>query len=56
MMAIIERLLRLKPSRYIAPKVPMTEVGRIRAVISVDLALRRNASMTSTTSMMDSMR
>ena len=56
MMAIIERLFRLNPSRYIAPNVPTTDVGNISAVIRVDRALRRNARITSTTRTIDNSR
>ena len=48
--AISDRLSRLKPSRYIAPKVPITETGTATIGISVARALRRNSQTTSVTS------
>jgi len=55
-MAIRDRLFRLYPSTYIAANVPMTDVGRIIAVISVDRALRRKTRITNTTSPIESPR
>ena len=52
--AISDRLLRLKPSRYITPNEPMIEVGTATLGIAAARTLRRNANttrMTSTTAM-----
>ncbi len=48
--AISERLSRLKPSRYIVPKVPMIEIGTAMAGISVARQSRRNRNTTAVTS------
>jgi hypothetical protein len=50
--AISEMLFRLKPSRYIAPKVPSSETTVATAGIRVALKLRRKNDTTSTTSAM----
>ena len=50
--AIRLRLLRLKPSRYIAPKVPSSETMVATAGMMVARPLRRKALTTSTTKMM----
>ena len=47
--AIRERLLRLKPNRYMAPSVPTSDSGTERLGIRVARALRRNTKITSTT-------
>ena len=47
--AINERLLRLKPARYIAPKVPTSESGTARLGMIVAGRLRRKRRITSTT-------
>ena len=47
--AISERLSRLKPSRYIAAKVPMMETGTATAGISVARALPRKTNTTAIT-------
>ncbi|CAH0291699.1 hypothetical protein SRABI106_03529 [Rahnella aquatilis] len=52
--AISERLLRLKPHRYITPKVPTSESGTATLGISVAATLRRNRKVTITTSAIDS--
>ena len=49
--AISERLLRLKPNRYMAPSVPTSDSGTERLGIRVARALRRNTKITSTTRM-----
>ena len=49
--AISDRLLRLKPNRYIAPSVPTSDSGTDRLGIRVARALRRNTKITSTTRM-----
>ena len=46
-----ERLLRLKPSRYITPKVPTRERGTERLGIRVAGTFLRKAKMTKTTRM-----
>ena len=48
--AISDRLLRLKPSRYIAPNVPTSDSGTDRLGMMVAGTLRRNTKITSTTS------
>src|SRR4030088_2608168 len=48
--AIKERLSRLKPSIYIAPKVPTSDSGTDRLGMMVARALRRKTKITSTTS------
>ena len=48
--AMSDRLLRLKPSRYIAPNVPTSDSGTDRLGMSVARVLRRNRKITSTTS------
>ena len=47
--AISERLLRLKPSRYMAASVPTSDSGTLRLGMMVAGMLRRNRKMTSTT-------
>ncbi len=47
--AISERLSSEKPSRYIAPKVPMIEIGTATLGIKVARQLRRNRNTTITT-------
>ena len=47
--AIIERLSRLKFSRYITAKVPMMENGSARLGMMVAEKFRRNRKMTMTT-------
>src|ERR1043165_6711286 len=47
--AISERLSRLKPSRYIAAVAPASESGTTTAGIKVARTLRRNSRITSTT-------
>ena len=49
------RLLRLKPKRYITPKVPSSDTTVATAGISVARALRRKSPTTSTTSTIDTM-
>ncbi len=49
-MAISERLSRLKPSTYITAVAPASESGTTTAGIKVARTLRRNKRMTSTTS------
>ena len=49
--AISERLLRLKPNRYMAPSVPTSDSGTERLGIRVARVLRRNTKITSTTRM-----
>src|SRR6201986_2979130 len=49
--AISDRLLRLKPNRYIAPSVPTSDSGTDRLGIRVARPLRRNTKITSTTRM-----
>ena len=41
-----ERLSRLNPSKYIAAKVPITEIGKASAGMTVADRLRRNSRMT----------
>ena len=48
--AISDRLLRLKPSRYMTANVPISETGTATAGISVARTLRRNAKTTRVTS------
>ena len=48
--AISERLFRLKPARYITPKVPTRESGTARLGITVARRLPRKRKITSTTS------
>ncbi len=48
--AISDRLLRLKPHRYMAAKVPMSETGTATAGISVARPERRNKNTTRITS------
>ena len=48
--AISDRLLRLKPARYMTAKVPTSDSGTDRLGISVAEAVRRNRKITSTTS------
>ena len=48
--AISERLLRLKPARYMAPKVPTSDTGTATVGISVARPLRRNRNTTRITS------
>jgi hypothetical protein len=48
--AIMERLLRLKLSRYMTAKVPMMENGSARLGMMVAEKLRRNRKITMTTS------
>ena len=50
--AISERLSRLKPSRYIAAKVPMMDTGTATAGMSVARALARKTNTTAMTSTM----
>ncbi len=52
--AIKDRLFRLKPNRYMAPRVPTSESGTDRLGIRVARALRRNTKITITTRMMAS--
>ena len=52
--AISDRLLRLKPARYITPKVPTSDSGTATLGISVAATLRRNRKVTITTSAIDS--
>ncbi len=47
--AISEMLSRLKPSRYIAAKVPTTDMGSARLGMTVAGMLRRKRKMTMTT-------
>ena len=47
--AINERLLRLKPKRYMAPKVAISDTGTATQGISVARQLRRKKNTTSTT-------
>src|SRR5215470_63035 len=47
--AISDRLLRLKPNRYMAPSVPTSDSGTEREGISVARPERRNTKITSTT-------
>ena len=47
--AISEMLSRLKPSTYMAAKVPTTDMGRARLGMIVAGILRRNRKMTMTT-------
>ena len=49
--AISDRLLRLKPSRYMPPKVPISDTGTATAATKPARADRRNAKVTSTTRM-----
>src|SRR5262249_36491384 len=51
--AINERLLRLKPSRYMAPNVPTSETGTATAGMRVARTLRRNTNTTNVTSTTD---
>src|SRR5665213_1396625 len=48
--AISDRLLRLKPHRYMAAKVPISDNGTDRLGMMVAGTLRRNRKITSTTS------
>src|SRR5476649_188899 len=48
--AISDRLLRLKPHRYITAKVPISDSGTDRLGMIVAGTLRRNRKITSTTS------
>ena len=48
--AISDRLLRLKPSRYITPNEPMIEVGTATLGIAAARTLRRKANTTRITS------
>ncbi len=48
--AIMVRLLRLKPHRYITPNVPTNESGTEKLGMSVAGRLRRNTKITATTS------
>ena len=48
--AISVRLLRLYPSKNIAPQVPSKEIGTARLAMMVARTLRRNSKITSTTS------
>ena len=48
--AISDRLLRLKPHRYITAKVPISDSGTDRLGMIVAGMLRRNRKITSTTS------
>ena len=48
--AISDRLLRLKPKRYMAPNVPTSDSGTDRLGMMVARVLRRKTKMTSTTS------
>ncbi len=52
--AISDRLFRLKPARYITPKVPISDSGTATLGISVAATLRRNRKVTITTSAIDS--
>ena len=47
--AISDRLLRLKPARYITAKVPTSDSGTDRLGMRVARTLRRKRKMTSTT-------
>ncbi len=47
--AISDRLLRLKPARYMTARVPTSESGTLRLGISVADGLRRNRKITTTT-------
>src|SRR6266436_9518081 len=47
--AISERLLRLKPARYITAKVPTSDSGTDKLGIRVADGLRRNRKITTTT-------
>ena len=47
---ISERLSRLKPSTYISPKVPSSDIGTVTLGISVARRLRRKMKITMTTS------
>src|SRR5947208_8922578 len=47
--AINERLLRLKPKRYMAPKVAISDTGTATQGINVARQLRRKKNTTSTT-------
>ena len=47
--AIRDRLFRLKPARYITPKVPTSDSGTDRLGMIVAGMLRRNRKITSTT-------
>src|SRR5438552_10909489 len=48
--AISDRLLRLKPARYMTAKVPTSDKGTDRLGITVADAVRRNRKITRTTS------
>src|SRR5580692_11446314 len=48
--AISDKLSRLKPSRYITAKVPISDSGTDRLGMMVAGTLRRNRNITSTTS------
>ena len=48
--AMSDKLLRLKPARYITAKVPMRDSGTERLGMMVAGTLRRNKKITSTTS------
>jgi len=50
--AISDRLLMLKPARYMTPKLPTSDTGTATAGISVARRLRRNTSTTAMTSTM----
>ncbi len=47
--AISDRLLRLKPSRYITENVPTTDMGNAIEAMTVAATLRRNRKITRTT-------
>src|SRR5438093_365762 len=53
--AINERLFRLKPSRYMTPKVPTSDRGTAMPGMTVPANVRRNRKITSTTSATESM-
>ena len=54
--AIKEKLSRLKPSRYMTPKVPSSDSGTQTVGTSVALKLRRNRNTTTITRMVERIR